>query len=901
MSKKSFKLQIFIIFLLPAIAMVYFSFYFVNTKYDDLKKASSLMFTATMTISISELIHNLQIERGLSSGYLVTEDTENFRKKLFKQYNLTDITYKIFDTHIKNYSSKREGLQLIIYYKNKLKVKSALEKLHKLQILRENVLNKKIDFNEEVSYYSSINSNLIDIIYVLVSVFQNGRSNPADIYRLERIKEILGLERAYIYNYLLSDEKSKEQFEKIKELIITEQNYKNEFLNDTTLKNLTLYNEMVKAKTEESLKNLRYKLLRNELSKKDAKIWFEISSKKINELERLSIKISQIYFSEMKNIYNKSRNSLFITFILWMLSLISFFILIYILNKLINNEAKLLEDLRILSYTFDAHEAITITDPNGKILKVNKAFTRITGYDEKEVVGKNPRVLKSEKHTEEFYRKMWQDLHTLGYWSGEIYNKRKNGEIYMEKLSISAIKDKNDITTHYIAQFLDVSDLKKAQEEALHQATHDFLTKLPNRNSMVKKLHEEFLRARRHDFLNSFLFIDIDGFKYINDTFGHAIGDKLLISIAKRLRNTIRTEDYVSRISGDEFCVMILNLNNDEEKAANDTKIIASKILDTISKPYFINEYKLEITASIGIKIFPIESQNTSDVISKADTAMYKAKENGKNQFVFFDKSIEYKIKETTLLEYEIKDGLKHNQFTFYFQPKVFTDTKKIYGGEMLLRWEHPFKGVLYPKHFLHVMKNLKLLPEISKLAINEACSFLAENRGYFQGTLSINIDSSSLSSEDIVEYIKEKTLKYKIEFSHLELEILEEELIKDYDKIRDNIEKLRSLGIKFSIDNFGTGYSSLIYLQRVPFDTVKIDRYFIKHMNNKTDEKIMKMIIKISNSFNFITVVEGIENEEQLKFISKHNAKVFQGFLFSKAVDKKSFIALLKEYNKPK
>ncbi len=894
MLRKSFKFQILVIFLLPAFAMIYFSLYFVNTKYEELNKAKSLMFTAKMTKSISMLIHNLQIERGLSAGFIVTKEKEKQRKRLENHQKLTDKTYKTFETNIRKFSTLKEPIELLIQRKNESRVKNVLISLHKLPLVRNRILNSKIDFQEIIDFYTDINSNLIDIIYVLVSTFDAQSSHPRDIYKLERIKEILGIQRAYIYNYLLSKNKSQKQLEKIKELIIMEKNFKKEFLNDMSLKNLTIYNDLINIKTDKKLSKIREELIENKLSSKDAQRWFFTVSQKINEMEKLSIKITDLYFLDMQTMYNQAKDSLVITTILWVLSILSFLLLLYILNKLINSEAKLLEDLRILSYTFDAHEAVTITDPNGKILKVNKAFTRITGYDADEVVGQNPRVLKSEKHTEEFYRKMWHDLHTQGYWSGEIYNKRKNGEIYMEKLSISAIKDEEEITTHYIAQFLDVSDLKKAQEEALHQASHDSLTKLPNRNSMIKKLHEEFLRARRHDFLNSFLFIDLDGFKYINDTFGHTIGDKLLISVAKRLRGCIRGEDYVARISGDEFCVMLLNLENDEEKAALDTKKICSKILDSLSKPFFINEYKLTITASIGIKIFPNGTQNINDVISKSDTAMYKAKENGKNQFVFFDQSIEFKIKENTLLEYEIKEALKNSQFTFYYQPKVYAESQKIYGAELLLRWEHPSRGTLYPKYFLHIAHNIKVIPEITKLALKNACTFLKENQNSFVGTLSINMDTASLSSQEFVEFLKETINKCNLHPSRLEFEILEEHLIRDFDKISPFISELREFGIKFAIDNFGTGYSSLIYLQKIPFDTIKIDKYFIQNIDSDTNKKLIKMMIEISNTFNLNTVIEGIETEEQLSFIKQNHAKIYQGFYFSKAVDKKSFVKLL-------
>ena len=339
----------------------------------------------------------------------------------------------------------------------------------------------------------------------------------------------------------------------------------------------------------------------------------------------------------MSDIVLKSKQFMLITLLLWLFSFMAFLLLIYILNKLINKEARLMEDLRISAYAFNAHEAMTITDPNGIIIKVNKAFSEITGYTEDEVIGKNPKVLKSFKHPEEFYKNMWLELHTKGRWSSQIYNKRKNGEIYMEKLSITAIKDKNNITTHYIAQFLDISDIQKAQEKIQYQASHDFLTGVFNRKSLMGKLQEEFARTKRHDFFDAFLFIDLDGFKSVNDSYGHKTGDSVLINVCRRLESCIREEDYIARIGGDEFCVVLVSVNVNEENAKEDTKKITEKILLSISKPLDIEPHNIQISASIGIKLFPNGVQDINDIINKADIAMYQAKEQGKNRFIFAD------------------------------------------------------------------------------------------------------------------------------------------------------------------------------------------------------------------------------------------------------------------------
>ena len=421
----------------------------------------------------------------------------------------------------------------------------------------------------------------------------------------------------------------------IRRLINKEKETQKEFLSNASIIYLKLYDDIINLKLQNKLKNQRELFFEGMLDSKDALDWFQISTDRINNLEKLSIAILNSYTQTMNHIVSESKRFMFITLLLWLLSIMAFLLLIYILNRLIDKEAKLMEDLRVSAYAFDAHEAMTITDPNGIIIKVNKAFSEITGYAKDEVIGKNPRVLKSFKHPEDFYKNMWLELHTKGRWSGEIYNKRKNGEIYMEKLSITAIKDKNNITTHYIAQFLDISNMQKAQEKIHYHASHDFLTGVNNRKSLMEKLQEEFARAKRHDFFDAFLFIDLDGFKSVNDSYGHKIGDSVLINVCRRLESCIREEDYIARIGGDEFCVILVDVNKNEEIAKENTRKITEKILLSISKPIDMEQHNIQISASIGIKLFPDGVQDINDIINKADMAMYQAKEKGKNRFVF--------------------------------------------------------------------------------------------------------------------------------------------------------------------------------------------------------------------------------------------------------------------------
>ena len=410
----------------------------------------------------------------------------------------------------------------------------------------------------------------------------------------------------------------------------------------------------------------------------------------------------------------------------------------------------------------------------------------------------------------------------------------------------------------------------------------------------MQRLNEEFVKARRHDFLHAFLFIDLDEFKIINDNYGHDIGDKLLIDVSKRLKSILREEDIVARISGDEFAIVILNIDKSEAEAAKDIKEICTKVINTLNTPFIIKEYNLNISASIGIKLFPDNEKNIDDVIIHADTAMYQAKDQGKNQFVFFDKEIELELKHFQLLEEELNHAYKNDEFEFFYQPKVDVNAEKIVGAEALVRWQHPQKGLLFPCSFLKVASEIGMIPKITNLALHSACKFIKENKDIFSGAISINIDSNELLYSNFEQNIISVIKSYDIDPKQIELEITESELIKDFQTAIVMIKKLQEFGIKFAIDDFGTGYSSITYLQKLPVNSLKIDRSFLQNISDTSNKEIVKMIINMAKTFNMCSVVEGIEDQNQLDFIRKIGANQYQGFLFSKAIDEKSFIELI-------
>ena len=572
---------------------------------------------------------------------------------------------------------------------------------------------------------------------------------------------------------------------------------------------------------------------------------------------------------------------------------------LFFFRKQIHKENDLLDELRIAASSFDAHEAMVVTDAEGKILKVNQAFTRITGYLANEVVGKKLCEI-NELHNKhkELHKMILRELKRKGHWNGEIESYSR-GRRRMLKASIALIKNEQGEVTHIIAQFLDISNLKKAEQDAMYQAAHDFLTRLPNRKSMMKRLKEEHSRALRTGSKNAFLFIDIDDFKKINDQYGHAIGDKVLIKTAKVLKSCVRLEDYVARISGDEFCVMLLDIpQRDNWSVYHAAQATCEKILRYLSRPLMIEDHKIQLTVSIGVKFFPDSTKDVNSVINDADTAMYLAKDKGKNNYVFFNKEIEEKVENIGRMQDELKRALQQKEFIFHFQPKVDLNTEEIVGAELLVRWKHPSGKLYFPDDFLDVARNMKMIPQITMEALETACLFLKKYDKQYQGSLSINISAWELSLGGFVDEVKHMIYAYGVDPGRIEMEIVEDELIEDFNLIIANMQMLGEFGIRFDIDDFGRGYSSINYLQKLPVDTLKIDRYFMQGLDKPENRELIKMVVSIAKTFHLGCVIEGVEDKDQLAFIKDCDADQYQGYFVSKPIEEQAFMTFVSDWN---
>lgn len=535
--------------------------------------------------------------------------------------------------------------------------------------------------------------------------------------------------------------------------------------------------------------------------------------------------------------------------------------------------------LQLFKNLFDhAIEGIIVTDKDARILTVNKSFTDITGYQPQEAIGRNPNMLSSGQQSANFYRKMWQSLQKNGSWFGEIINRKKDGTICPEWLSISQLKDKDNNTTHYFAFFHDISELKEKEKQISIMAYRDALTKLPNRAALEARLTKAISKAKREAGTLAVLFIDLDNFKNINDTLGHDKGDEVLIQVSKRINQVIRQEDTLSRLGGDEFILL-------SESIENESGIfhLAGRILSCLQEPFVIGFSELFINASIGIATYPNDGKNTNELIKNADMAMYRAKDEGKNKFVLFTQEMHENFLTHVRIENSIRTGLQKKEFIIYYQPKIDIPSERLTSFEALIRWNK--NGLIIgPDKFIPIAEESGLIDKMSLYVLEEVCIFL--NKLHTQGTsllpVSVNMAPRTFNNLEIVETIDTILHKYRIDHKYIEFEITETTAMQDIHHTLKTMNRFRQRGISFSIDDFGTGYSSLSYLNEMPVSTLKIDKRFID-ANDNHSRSIVSTIIAMSKQMQLKVIAEGVETGEQLDWLRTLGCNEAQGYFFAK------------------
>lgn len=526
-------------------------------------------------------------------------------------------------------------------------------------------------------------------------------------------------------------------------------------------------------------------------------------------------------------------------------------------------------------------EGVTITDLDGAILDVNDAFSKITGYSREEVIGENPRILQSGWHDADFYRRMWESLRNLGYWRGEIWNRRKNGIVYPELLTISAVRDDDGQASGYVAVFADITMAKQTEEQLDHLAHHDALTQLPNRLLFNARLEQSILHSQRQGSSLAVAFVDLDRFKKINDSLGHAAGDQLLVQIAERLTKAVRADDTIARISGDEFVALLEHVGD-----VCDVKVIVQKIMETFHEPFAVAENVVHMTCSIGISLYPDDGKHAADLLRNADTAMYRAKEEGRNTYQFYTEEMTTEAFEQMFLENALRTALNRDELQLFYQPQFEMHSGRCIGVEALVRWQHPEQGTILPGKFIPVAEKSDLIRDIGEWVLWTACSQVKEwlQAGVEFGCIAVNVSSSQIQQAGFAQHVLDVLETIGLPPTRLEIEVTETSVMHRPEQSIQQLKELEAIGVSIAIDDFGTGYSSLSYLKQLPVSKLKIDRSFIRDIPVDTnDMAISEAVIALGKTLNMAVIAEGVETSGQAEFLQAKGCSLAQGYYYAK------------------
>jgi diguanylate cyclase (GGDEF)-like protein/PAS domain S-box-containing protein len=560
------------------------------------------------------------------------------------------------------------------------------------------------------------------------------------------------------------------------------------------------------------------------------------------------------------------------------------------------------DELRIAAVAFSTQNGMTITDPEAVILRVNSAFERLTGYSADEAVGKSMSLLKSGRHDPLFYQRMWQALHQEGQWKGEIWNRRKSGQVYAEMLSIAAIVAPERGITHYVANFSDITEDKEAEAEIHRLAYYDALTNLPNRRLLQDRLGQAVAATARSGQYGAVFFIDLDNFKALNDTRGHDVGDLLLVEVAHRLRAGVRECDTVARLGGDEFVVLLENLGAEIHEAAALAKNLGEKLHLSIDQPFSLKGYEYHCQISIGVSLFHL-GDTVEDLFKHADLALYQAKNAGRNLLRFFDPAMQAELDQRSALEAELRKAIERRQLRLHYQPQVDAEGYLI-GVEALLRWQHPKRGLVPPDEFIALAEETGLILPLGLWVLETACAQLAvwaADATTRELRIAVNVSARQFRQAGFVAQVQQVLAASGAAATRLKLELTESVVLEDVANTIDKMTAIKRLGVSFAMDDFGTGYSSLAYLAQLPLDQIKIDRSFVRDLpGSRNDETIARTIISMSRGLAMDVIAEGVETEAQRAFLEAHGCHAYQGYLFCRPLPIEEFAAHLQTSPSP-
>lgn len=544
------------------------------------------------------------------------------------------------------------------------------------------------------------------------------------------------------------------------------------------------------------------------------------------------------------------------------------------------------QELRVAATAFQSQEGIVVTDADTRILRVNRAFTDITGYQAHEVIGQSPRLLRSGRHDNAFFAAMWDSIERTGTWQGEIWNRRKSGEIYPQWQIITAVKDDLGRVTHYVGTQTDITEEKQAQAKIESLAFFDPLTRLPNRRMLLDRMQQALALGQRTGLHSALLFIDLDNFKALNDTRGHNVGDLLLQQVAQRLSTCVRAGDTVARLGGDEFVVMLENLSDSADTAATQAEAVGEKVLALLNRPYELDGQAHHSTPSIGITLMGNGASSVDEFLKQSDLAMYQAKKSGRNAVRFFDPEMQRGVAARVALETDLREALAHDQFVLHYQRQVDSSGRTT-GAEALVRWQHPKRGFVSPAEFIPLAEETGLIIGVGNWVLRQACAQLArwsQHPESAQWTLAVNISARQLHQAEFVGDVLSELRRAHAPAHRLKLELTESLLLHDIEETIVKMNFLKERGVGFSLDDFGTGFSSLSYLKRLPLDQLKIDRSFVRDvLTDPNDAAIIRTIVALAHAMGMTVIAEGVETQAQCDALAEHGCHAYQGYLYGR------------------
>ena len=550
-------------------------------------------------------------------------------------------------------------------------------------------------------------------------------------------------------------------------------------------------------------------------------------------------------------------------------------------------------DLHLSAKVFESSvEGVLITDSEANILRVNKAFTGITGYSEAEVIGRKPSILQSGRHDKDFYRAMWQSISENGYWQGEIWNRRKSGEVFPEWLTISTVNDDAGQVTHLIGGFTDMSQQKQAEDRIQHLMYYDALTDLPNRSLFRDRCKQAMSRARRNGKRVAYLHFDIDRFVNINDTLGHQVGDQLLQQVGLRLAGCVRQQDIVARFVGDEFGITIADIDHNE--AIDD---LLHSVIGAFSEPFYAENREIFLVPSVGVSFFPDDTTDYDELARFADAALHFAKRDGGANYYLYKKSMNADADDRLSLESALRRALEREEFLLFYQPQFSFESGDIIGVEALLRWQRKDEGMMLPAKFIPLLEETSLIIPVGEWILRQACTDHQAWRasGKKPTPIAVNLSARQFRDKGLVEMIRRVLMESDVEPKMLELEITESCVMEDPEEALSTLQAFHDMGIRIAIDDFGTGYSSLSYLKRFPLDVLKIDQSFVADVpNDEDDAAIIDTIIAMGHRLKLAVIAEGVETEAQAEFLREHGCDNAQGYLYDRPMPAEELLSRL-------